>query len=344
MSELKTEENNDRGLTGLANLGNTCFMNSCLQCLSHSGLLTEFLNNESYKKKINKIPESLITLEWDKLRKLMWNENCIISPGGFFQSVRKVARIKDKVIFTGFAQNDISEFLTFLIDCFHESIKREVEMNINGNIENDTDKLAKECYEMIKTMYKNEYSEMLNMFYGIHVSKVETKSGHYISATPEPFMMLDLAIPNKQNPTLLECVEKYVEKEELVGDNQIFNDETKEKEDGTKQVLFWSLPNILIVTLKRFSNAGNKNQVYVDFPLDTLDLSKFVIGYDKETFKYELYGVCNHSGGVLGGHYTAFVKTTTNNWYHFNDRNVAKISENVIRSPKAYCFFFRKKK
>ena len=135
------------------------FYEYCLQCLSHSGLLTEFLNNESYKKKINKTPESLITLEWDKLRKLMWNENCIISPGGFFQAVRKVARIKDKIIFTGFAQNDLSEFLTFLIDCFHESIKREVEMNINGNIENDTDKLAKECFEMIRTMYKNEYSE-----------------------------------------------------------------------------------------------------------------------------------------------------------------------------------------
>ena len=38
------------------------------------------------------------------------------------------------------------------------------------------------------------------------------------------------------------------------------------------------------------------------------------------------------------------VKNADNNWYHFNDRNVSKISENVIRSPKAYCFFFRKKK
>ena len=41
----------------------------------------------------------------------MWSENCVISPNGFVKSVQRVARIKDKDIFTGFAQNDLTEFL-----------------------------------------------------------------------------------------------------------------------------------------------------------------------------------------------------------------------------------------
>ena len=86
-----------------------------------------------------------------------------------------------------------------------------------------------------------------------------------------------------------------------------------------------------------------KNQVIVTFPLDNLDLSKYALGYKKEDYIYELYGVCNHSGGLLGGHYTAYVKNSNAKWYHFNDTNVNEIEEQHIISPKAYCLFYRKK-
>ena len=111
-----------KGLTGLANLGNTCFMNSALACLSHTYELNKFLEKEAYKKNLNNKPESLILCEWDNLRKLVWSENCTISPGGFVGAIQKVARIKDRAIFTGFAQNDLTEFLQFVAECFHNSI------------------------------------------------------------------------------------------------------------------------------------------------------------------------------------------------------------------------------
>ena len=170
-----------KGLTGLANLGNTCFINSTIQCLSHTYELNNFLNEETYKKRLNKIPESLLLIEWDKLRKLMWSENCIIKPSGFLSAIHKVANVKDRDIFTGWAQNDLTEFMNFLFTSFHEAIKREVEMNIRGNIENSTDKLAKSCYTMMKNMYSKEYSEMLKMFYGIHVSQIKSLESEYVN-------------------------------------------------------------------------------------------------------------------------------------------------------------------
>ena len=190
MMASKNEENDysDRGLTGLANLGNTCFINSAVQCISHTYLLNDFLNKETYKKRINKIPETLLLLEWDKLRKLMWSDNCIIKPSGFLSAIHKVARLKNIDIFTGYAQNDLTEFLHFFVDCFHEAIKREVNMTIRGNVENSVDKLAKVCYEMKKNMYKKEYSDFLDMFFGMHVSTIKSRESEYENISPEPFL------------------------------------------------------------------------------------------------------------------------------------------------------------
>ena len=83
----------------------------------------------------------------------------------------------------------------------------------------------------------------------------------------------------------------------------------------------------------------------MNIPLENLNLSKYVIGYDKNTYKYDLYGICNHSGGTRGGHYTSFIKNANNKWYLFNDTNVTEILDlRKIKTPQAYCFFYRKKK
>jgi len=346
---LAFEKYKDKGFTGLQNLGNTCFMNSVLQCLSHTYEFNEYLDTEDYKKKINRKPDSLVLMEWDKLRKMIWQENCTISPGGFFTAIRKVARIKDKDLFTGFAQNDLPEFLLFILETFHNGMRREVDMVIKGNVKSKKDEMAKQCYEMMKMMYSNEYSEILDIFYGIHVSKIE-KDGNVLSMKPEPYFIIDLPIPYFKNngsemrtSNIYNCFEQYCQGETLEGENGWLNEKTNEKEDVDKKIVFWSLPKILVLDLKRFTPTGKKIQSPINIE-DELDLSQFVEGYEKDSYKYELYGICNHSGGTLGGHYTATVKNKNNEWYLFNDTNISKINNfSGDNNTSGYCLFYRKK-
>lgn len=335
---------NNFGFIGLKNLGNTCFLNSCLQVLNNTYELNILLDNKIKKKDDD---DGLIFDEWNDLRKLMWNHNGVISPDRFVKTVHKVAREKRREIFTGWSQNDISEFLLFMMECIHNSISRSVNVNINGTKVNNIDELAVKCYNYLKDTYNKDYSEINDIFYGLQITSIlsiDNKITHSIK--PEQYFILDLPIPNKNNITLYDCFDLYTENEEMKGENAWFNDKTKQKEDIIKKITFWNFPNILVITLKRFSvNGKNKRNDLVDFPLNALNLSKYICGYRPDTFIYELYAICNHSGNVYMGHYTAFVKNYTNNWYLFNDNNIQKITEtkNII-TPMAYCLFYRKKK
>ena len=209
----------------------------------------------------------------------MWSENCIIKPIKFVTKIQAIARRKENHNFVGWNQNDLEEFLTFLFDCFHDAIKRDVIMTISGDIDSEQDKMAADCYKMMKNMYKKEWSEIIKLFYGIHVSTV-TNHKNYTSHSPEPVSIIKLSIPKKRSNSIYDCFDNYIKSEEI--EDIITDEENELRETCEKSIKFWELPNILICSLKRFYNNGRKNQVLVTFPLNNLDLSKYVVGYDSK--------------------------------------------------------------
>ena len=338
----KFEIYNNKGLSGLVNLGNTCYINSCMQVLSNCYELNEKINNIS---SFNNNDDAILLKEWLNLKELMWSKNCVISPNRFINYIQKISRIKGYDLFSGFAQNDLPEFLNFIINCFHNSIKREVKMNIVGKVVNEKDYLAKECYNMIKNMYEKEYSELLDYFFGTHVSYIESlENKNVISCTCEPFCNLSLPIPEKSlECSIYDCLNLYINKELLSGENSYFNEKTNSHEDVYKCLNFWSFPKILIVDFKRFTNNNKKKQTLITTPIENLNLTDYIIGYDKYVYVYDLFAIINHSGNCYGGHYTAFIKNANNKWYHYNDTSVKEIDKSQIITTKAYCYFYLKR-
>lgn len=341
---LKYDKYKNKGLTGLSNVGNTCYINSCMQILSNTYELNELLDNIK-RDKINDNNDGILMKEWDDLRKMMWQNNCTIAPVRFVKIIQKISLEKDRLDFSGFEQNDVSEFLLFVIDCFHNGLKREVDMNISGDIKNELDELALDCYKMMQNMYKKEYSEILNIFYGISINQIKEVDGDKIlSKTCEPFSVLTLSIPeNKKTCTIFDCLDEYTKDELMSGDNAWFNDKTNKKEDVKRGIIFWNLPNILIIDLKRFNNVNRKVHTLVTTEINNIDFSNYVHGYNANDNNFDLFGTTNHSGNTHGGHYTANIRNANDKWYNFNDTNVREVEKNNLITPYTYCLFYRKK-
>jgi ubiquitin C-terminal hydrolase len=295
------------------------------------------------------IPDSKIVEEWQDLQQVIWSNNGVVSPNRFVYNVQQLAKAKNRELFTGWAQNDMSEFLLFMVECIHNSISRGIKLHILGNIENDTDKMATACYGMLRDTYSKEYSEIMDMFYGIYVSEILSTDGSIRHAIkPESYFILDLPIIDDNQhivSDLYESLDLFTRAEFLEGDNAWLNEKTGKKENIRKQISFWNFPKIIVITLKRFTPDGQyKINNQINFPIEDFNISKYVRGYNANSHVYDLYGVCNHSGGTLGGHYTAFVKNSQNNWIHYNDNSIQIVSNpQEVITPLAYCLFYRKK-
>jgi ubiquitin C-terminal hydrolase len=330
---------------GILNLGNTCFINSCLQVLLQT---TELMNLPENPTTTDSIEIDMYKA-WKELQTVFQKNSelniNVINPNKLIFFIQKIAEKKRINIFSGFSQNDITEFLLFFIESIHECIRVKIHATLHGMIENETDELAKQCYEMMIQKCNLDYSMMIDLFYGISVSQLSSiDTMERLTSNPESFFVLDLPM---NGSTIYDCFDKYISSELLENENAWWNENTGYRIPVYKNTKIWKFPNILIISLNRITVVENKyvkNTIPIEFPIHNLDLSKYVCGYFASTYHYELYGICNHIGNITEGHYTSFVKTPSNEWYHCNDNRI-DIVQNVsgMITPAAYCLFYRKK-
>ena len=144
------------------------------------------------------------------------------------------------------------------------------------------------------------------------------------------------------------CLQYFTEEECLEEGNEWYCDKCKRRVMASKKIELFYLPRILCICLTRFLKSGRyfgytKNDELVEFPLENLNMSKYMCGPDKNYSKYDLFAVSQHYGGMGGGHYTAVCKNIDGKWYEYDDSDCSPISQNQIITNAAYVLFYRRK-
>lgn len=301
------------GLVGIRNIGNTCYLNSILQCLFHSKkLIIELMEIKEPLYLINDgIP---LTKQFMELIQLVWFNNTNEIIPSIFKNI--LGNIDSN--YNSMEQMDSHECLVHLLDIINEELLKQ-------NLILDTKIEGIEKPTLIH-----------NVFYGSFETTIICENNHK-TITLEPFV--DISIPITNGDNLPQLIDNFEINETLEDDNKFFCDHCNMLVKAQKQITIKNLPNnILIIHLKRFQTINIthfinivKLETMIDYPLQ-LNLK------DKH---YHLFGVVNHIGNPRFGHYYSYIKHINNKWYELNDSNVSELDETKIINNNAYILFYQ---
>lgn len=352
-----------KGIAGLVNIGNTCFMNSSIQCLSACLELSSYLSTGKYKDDIelDNTKKELwkLFLAYGKLILGMWRDNEAINPRTFKQVFGYFYKR-----FGGNSQQDAHECIIFILEGLHEALCYGIDVKIKRKSNKELtegDLMDKKSIEQWALFFKDKYSVIVDLFYGqIHSVQmcVECKTQSHVY---QPSMDLQLPIPKEpprrgKDITIYDCMMEYIKQHDLQGENQYACEKCNKKVNGITVSKIWRPPKVLIVHLKRFNN-NRKIEDLISVPLTGFDIVPYISEYKispqnynrirnspKNKYIYDLFAVCNHSGNLKGGHYTANTLNPNGRWYNFNDQNVMEIGPHQVITSNAYVLFFRNRK
>uniref|UniRef100_A0A8C6TAH3 Ubiquitin carboxyl-terminal hydrolase n=1 Tax=Neogobius melanostomus TaxID=47308 RepID=A0A8C6TAH3_9GOBI len=169
--------------------------------------------------------------------------------------------------------------------------------------------------------------------------------------------------------SLAQCFQLYTKEEQLAPDDAWRCPHCKQLQQGRIKLSLWTLPDVLILHLKRFRQEGDrrvKMQNMIRFPLIGMDMAPHVVkrsqsswslpshwspwrrpyglGRNPDDYLYDLYAVCNHHGSMHGGHYTAYCKNSVDGqWYCFDDSEVSPVADDEVCQQTAYILFYQRR-
>ncbi|XP_041998545.1 ubiquitin carboxyl-terminal hydrolase 23-like isoform X1 [Salvia splendens] len=301
---------------GLRNLGNTCFLNSVLQCLTYTAPLAAYLQSGKHQNSCRTAGFCALCAIQKHVSRALQSSGRILEPKDLVSHLRCISRS-----FRNARQEDAHEYMVNLLESMHKCC-------LPSGVPSE----SPSAYEK---------SLVHKIFGGRLRSQVKCTQCSYCSNKFDPF--LDLSLEINRADSLCKALSHFTTKELLDGGAREYQcDQCKQKVKASKQLTVHKAPQVLAVHLKRFSSQapGQKVDKKVTFE-PTLDMKPFVTGSYDGDLKYTLYGVLVHYGwSTHSGHYYCFVRTSSGMWYSLDDNQVVQVNERKVLEQKAYMLFY----
>lgn len=298
---------------GLHNLGNTCFLNSTVQCLTYTPPLANYLLSREHARSCPQGSFCMLCIMQNHLVQAFANSGNAIKPVSFIRDLRKIARH-----FRFGNQEDAHEFLRYTIDAMQKAC-------LNGYAKLDRQTQATTLVHQI--------------FGGYLRSRVKCSVCKSVSDTYDPF--LDVALEIRQAANIVRALELFVKPDGLSGENAYMCARCKKKVPASKRFTIHRASNVLTLSLKRFANfSGGKITKDVGYP-EFLNIRPYMSQSSGEPVVYGLYAVLVHAGySCHAGHYYCYVKASSGQWYQMNDSLVHSSNIQVVLNQQAYVLFY----
>ncbi|XP_065508414.1 ubiquitin carboxyl-terminal hydrolase 42-like [Caloenas nicobarica] len=299
---------------GLYNLGNTCFLNSVLQCLTYTPPLANYLLSRQHSQSCVEEGFCMMCTMEVHIEEVLSCSGSAIAPTAV---VNELPRIGED--FQLGAQEDAHEFFGCAVGAMQRACLS------SSSSDWDTSSQATTVIDQV--------------FGGFLRSRVTCWSCKAVSDTYEAFF--DIPLDIKAASSVTGALGDFVRPEHLDGENSYKCSKCKQLVTASKRLTIHQSSSVLTVCLKRFDPfSGRKMSKVVRYP-EYLDLGAYTSQAAKGPLLYSLYAVLVHEGhSCQAGHYYCFVKASDGQWYKMNDDSVDLCDIQTVLGQRTYLLFY----